>query len=71
MNLVPTFGVSAPERSVPEGTDSTIVRHYAAKLLRKAPVMVRVIDSHPELSGKFSTISRIGYQIQIARLKIR
>ncbi|GFX67113.1 hypothetical protein TNCV_590291 [Trichonephila clavipes] len=33
--------------------------------------MVRVIDSRPELSGKFAKKSHIGYRIQIYRLKIR
>ncbi|GFY05392.1 hypothetical protein TNCV_960881 [Trichonephila clavipes] len=33
MHLVSTFGVPAPASSVPEETGSTIVRHYAAKLL--------------------------------------
>ncbi|GFW22645.1 hypothetical protein TNCV_2764571 [Trichonephila clavipes] len=43
----------------------------ASRILRKVPVTVRVIDSRPELTGKSATISHIGYQIQIARLKIR
>ncbi|GFV92547.1 hypothetical protein TNCV_1744521 [Trichonephila clavipes] len=57
MPLVPTF--SAPASSVPEG------------LFKKAPVTVCVIDTRPELSGKFVTISHIRYQIKIAHLQIR
>ncbi|GFT30050.1 hypothetical protein TNCV_715201 [Trichonephila clavipes] len=41
-----------------------------SRLLRKAPVMVRVVNSRPELSGKFATISHIRYQIQIALRKV-
>ncbi|GFV78641.1 hypothetical protein TNCV_1889471 [Trichonephila clavipes] len=33
-HLAPTFGVPAPVSSVLEGTGSTIVRHYPAKLLQ-------------------------------------
>ncbi|GFW69924.1 hypothetical protein TNCV_1403771 [Trichonephila clavipes] len=41
------------------------------KPFEKAPVTVREINSRPELSGKFATISHVEYQIQITRLKIR
>ncbi|GFW03813.1 hypothetical protein TNCV_2539241 [Trichonephila clavipes] len=34
-----------------------------SRLLRKAPVMVHVIDVRTELSGKFETISHMGYEI--------
>ncbi|GFT61457.1 hypothetical protein TNCV_2480121 [Trichonephila clavipes] len=44
---------------------------FHSKTLGKAPVMVCVIDCRPELSEKVATIYHIGYQIQIARLKIR
>ncbi|GFW32891.1 transposable element Tc3 transposase [Trichonephila clavipes] len=44
---------------------------HAPRFLRNVPVTVPVIDNRPELSGKVATISHIGYQIQIARLKIR
>ncbi|GFW36860.1 hypothetical protein TNCV_4349011 [Trichonephila clavipes] len=37
----------------------------------KAPVTICEIDSHPELSGKVTTISHSGYQIHTAHLKIR
>ncbi|GFS83160.1 hypothetical protein TNCV_1287461 [Trichonephila clavipes] len=43
----------------------------APSLLRKAPVMVRVVDICPDLSVKVATISHSGYQIQIVRNNIR
>ncbi|GFV02565.1 hypothetical protein TNCV_5017331 [Trichonephila clavipes] len=46
------------------------VLFLASRLLRKDPVTIRIIDSHPELSGKFTKVSHIGYQIQIDHLKI-
>ncbi|GFU58423.1 hypothetical protein TNCV_58341 [Trichonephila clavipes] len=55
MRLVPSFGAPALASFFPE---------------REAPVTIRVIDSRTELSVKFVTISHIGYQIQIAHLKI-
>ncbi|GFW03327.1 hypothetical protein TNCV_464411 [Trichonephila clavipes] len=43
----------------------------APRPLGKAPVKVCLLDSHLELSGKVVTLSHIGYEIQIVRLKIR
>ncbi|GFU87859.1 hypothetical protein TNCV_964151 [Trichonephila clavipes] len=43
----------------------------APRVLWNDPITVFVIGSSPGLCGKVATMSHIGYQIQISRLKIR
>ncbi|GFX69580.1 hypothetical protein TNCV_1769491 [Trichonephila clavipes] len=78
MPLVLTFGTPAPASSVPEETDSNCQSQNTPET--KFPCFKAFMVSYclglsnngrPALSGKVTTISYIGYQIQIARFQIQ
>ncbi|GFV11123.1 hypothetical protein TNCV_2718671 [Trichonephila clavipes] len=53
-----------PPRKTPE---AHFVHSKNFKTFEKAPVKVHVIDSHLELSGKFATISHIGFKWPVSK----